>query len=165
MTELTNPQLLGEILQTAGLVSAPQIQVALIDREYNRDLRLGEILAFRGWVEQQTVDFFADEWQFVVKQADKYPLGYYLEKSGLLSEAQINSILQEQKQLWVKFGTVAIIKGLLEKPTVDFFLKNLYPEALSESPFIDKKYIDVETKTIDKPTLVPIDPEDIPWID
>ncbi len=34
-------------------------------------LRLGEILAIRGWIEQQTGDFFADEWQSLLEQQNK----------------------------------------------------------------------------------------------
>ena len=160
-----NSQPLGEILKTAGLVSDAQIQVALIDRQYNQDLRLGEILALRGWIEQQTADFFVEEWHYAIEQPNKYPLGYYLEKSGLLTKKQINSILEEQKQLWIKFGEVAILQGLVEKTTVDFFLNNLCPAALLESPFINKRNVDRTIAPEDRKTITPTNLEDIPWID
>lgn len=165
MTDYTNFQPLGETLKKAGLVSAAQVQVALIDRQYYRDFRVGEILAIRGWIGQQTADFFADEWQFLVKQTNKYPLGYYLEKSGLLTEKQINSILEEQKQLWIKFGAVAILQGRLEKTTVDFFLNNLFPGASLESPFIGRKNSTQSTALADRTIVSTTDLEDIPWID
>lgn len=164
MTKYSNLKPLGAILQTAGLVSSAQIQVALIDRQYNQDLRVGEILAIRGWIEQQTADFFAEEWQLAIEQPNKYPLGYYLKKSGLLSEKQINYILEEQKQLWVKFGAVAILQGLLEKTTVDFFLNNLFPGASLESPFINKKKSYQPTETADTTSETQTDLEDILWI-
>ncbi|MGB5715166.1 MAG: hypothetical protein WBM44_30135 [Waterburya sp.] len=166
-----NKKVLGEILQQAGLISNSQIQVALVDREYNQELRLGEILAIRGWIEQQTADFFADEWQFVLEQQAKYPLGYYLEKSGLLTKEQTHSILQEQKKIWVKFGSVAVLKGLLDQNTLDFFLDSLFPLASSQSPFISKpiqkinNLAKVENKITDKLTTSKIDYDDIPWID
>ena len=53
---------IGEILQEAGLITSPQLQVALRDQTYYQDMRLGEILALRGWVGQETADFFAQEW-------------------------------------------------------------------------------------------------------
>lgn len=172
MVDSATPTLLGQILQTAGLISGSQIQVALVDREYNPNLRLGEILAVRGWLEQQTADFFADEWQFLIQQPEKQPLGYYLEKSGLLSREQIYSVLQEQKQIWIKFGSVAVLKGLIKEKTLNFFLANLFPLALSKSSFVGKKVspeidsLDNKQNTIaNKATTLEIHDEDIPWID
>ena len=168
----TNNKLLGETLQQAGLITNSQIQVALVDREYNQELRIGEILAIRGWIEQQTADFFAEEWQLLLKQQGKYPLGYYLEKSGLLTVEKIDLVLQEQKKIWVKFGSVAVLKGFLKQNTLDFFLDNLFPLRSSESPFVSKKSIQkinnlakIENKITDKQTSPQIDYDDIPWID
>jgi len=171
---ITNIELLGETLQKAGLISHSQIQVALVDRQYNQDLRLGEILAIRGWIEAKTADFFADEWQFIRRQQDKYPLGYYLEKSGLLTKGQIDSILQEQKQIWLKFGSVAVLQGLLKENTLDFFLDNLFPAKSSELPHIGKKNNFMKNNSsTDKTQIIvqtnevktDIDYDDIPWID
>lgn len=167
-------ELLGETLQKAGLISDSQIQVALVDREYNQELRLGEILAIRGWLEPQTADFFADEWQFLLKQQHKHPLGFYLEKSGLLTSEQISSILQEQQKLWLKFGSVAIIQGLLKQNTLNFFLDNLFPSSSLYSPQIGKKNsYKINNLKADKPEIKDeskedksdIDYDDIPWID
>lgn len=155
---------IGEVLKTAGLVCDAQIQVALIDRQYNRDLRVGEILALRGWIEQQTADFFVEEWHLAIEQANKYPLGYYLQRAGLLTKKQINSVLEEQKKLWIKFGAVATLQGLIEETTVDFFLSNLFPTASLESPFINKRNSERTIALEDKKTVTQINLEDIPWI-
>ena len=167
----TKYKLLGETLQKAGLITKSQIQVALVDREYNQELRLGEILAIRGWIEQQTADFFADEWQLLLEQQNKYPLGYYLRKSGLLTTEEIDLVLQEQKKIWVKFGSVAVLKGLLNQNTLDFFLDSLFPLSSLESPFVSKKSLqkinklaEIENKITDKQTTPQIDYDDIPWI-
>jgi hypothetical protein len=118
---------LGKILQEASLVSEPQIQVALHDRILYQDLRLGEILALRGWIEQDTADFFAEEWSdIIIRQQNQHPIGYYLRKAALLDDKQIKIILQEQKQLWVRFGSVAVLKGWLKQETLDFFLIGLW---------------------------------------
>jgi hypothetical protein len=69
---------LGELLQAASLISAAQIEVALYDSYYYEHLRLGEILALRGWIGQKTADFFADRWWELQSQSETYPLGYYL---------------------------------------------------------------------------------------
>ena len=168
MIESNNSELLGQTLRKAGLVSFSQIQVALSDQEYNQNLLIGEILALRGWVEQQTADFFADEWQPLIDQLEKYPLGYYLVKSGLLTGEQTYLILEEQKQLWLKFGAIAIIKGLITQDTLNFFLDGLSPGASLESPAMGAKSInqDVQKEELaEKQSQEEIDYDDIPWID
>ncbi|MGL6344538.1 MAG: hypothetical protein ACRC80_35985, partial [Waterburya sp.] len=117
--QLPQNQLLGEILEQAGLVSDEQIQIALAERREIHHLRVGEIMALRGWINQRTADFFADEWCNLVNQTEKQLLGYYLEQSGLLTKQQINSILEEQQKIWVKFGAIAVLQGRLTKETVD----------------------------------------------
>ncbi|HEY9768904.1 MAG TPA: hypothetical protein V6C71_10480 [Coleofasciculaceae cyanobacterium] len=52
---------IGEILQEADLITSPQLEVALRDQNYYQDMRLGEILALRGWIKQDTADFFVQE--------------------------------------------------------------------------------------------------------
>ena len=157
-------KLLGQTLKKAGLISFSQIQVALADGKYNQHLLFGEILALRGWVKQQTADFFADEWQFLIEHHERYPLGYYLVKAGLLTGEQAYSILEEQKQLWIKFGSIAIVKGLITEDTLDFFLDNLFPGVSSQSPAIGAKYIPREVN-LDNAIEKEIDYDDIPWID
>ena len=164
MVDSNNPELLGQTLRKAGLVSFSQIQVALSDQEYNQSLLIGEILALRGWVEQQTADFFADEWRPLIDQLEKYPLGYYLVKSGLLTGEQTYLILEEQKQLWLKFGAIAIIKGLITQNTLNFFLDGLSPGTSFESPAMGAKSIQKEEVPDNQPEEK-IDYDDIPWID
>lgn len=164
MSQFTNHGLLGEILSNAGLISSSQVQIALIDQKNYQDLKLGEILALRGWIEQKTADFFAEDWKILIKQPAQYPLGYYLEKSGLLTEKQIASILKEQKQLWIKFGHIAILQGYIEQNTLDFFLDNLFTYTSSESSSIGSKMVQ-KTDNSDQSTESEIDYEDIPWID
>ena len=165
-------QPLGQILQEASLISPAQIEVALYDRSCYQDLRLGEILALRGWIEQETADFFADCWNDLIdKHKQRYPLGYYLQQAGLLSDVQIKSVLEEQNLIWMRFGSIAVLKGWLKQGTLDFFLRNLFPEFVNASPFIGKKNnLDAKKGDRDNETLLTenteeIDYEDIPWID
>jgi len=162
MIKPKTPELLGETLKKAGLISDSQIQVALTDLEYNPSLRIGEVLTLRGWLEQQTADFFADEWQSLVEQFEKYPLGYYLVKSGLLTGEQTYLILREQKRLWIKFGSIAVIQGLITQDTLNFFLDGLFPGTSSEPPAIGSK--SKSPKVLEQATEE-IDYDDIPWID
>jgi hypothetical protein len=127
---------------------------------------LGEILALRGWIEQKTADFFADRWWKLKSQSETYPLGYYLNEAGLLSESEITKILEEQPRLWMKFGSIAVLQGLIPQATLDFFLNNLYTSEIERSAFIGKRTqgdLSQTTATTTQPKPV-IDYEDIPWI-
>lgn len=121
---------IGEILTEAGLITKPQLEVALRDQIYNDNMLLGEILALRGWIEQDTADFFVREWFKLIGSRVDRPIGFYLNKAGLLSEADIQKILAEQRKYSLRFGDTAVQKGLLKPSTVEFFLKHLYPSQL-----------------------------------
>lgn len=127
-------RLLGEILREADLITEAQIQVALQDQQYS-PLPIGEILVVRGWLHQETVDFFAESWPRMVKTRDRRPLGYYLQQAYLLQEDQVNLILEEQRKLGVRFGSVAVLKGWVKQKTLDYFLEHLMPEAITTSAF------------------------------
>lgn len=130
MTKFITFKPIGEILQEAGLITSPQLEVALRDQTYYQDMRLGEILALRGWVKQDTADFFVQEWFKVVNQRIEHPIGFYLQKAGLLTEQDIKVILLEQHKYSLRFGDIAVKQGLIKPNTVEFFLQNLFPSQL-----------------------------------
>ena len=170
---------LGLTLQEADLVSKSQIELALLDRSSYPDLKIGDILVLRGWIEQNTVDFFAEKWNDLVQKKARYSLGYYLQQANLLQKEQINVILKEQNQLWLRFGSIAVLKGWLRQGTLDFFLQSLFPSELASSPFIGKRNSNLDRRTSnheqqisletslnhDREKTVAIDYEDIPWVD
>ncbi len=134
-------KLLGEILQDAGLISAAQIQIALQDQSVYDDMRIGEILALRGWIRQETSDFFADKYLILRKQQHKKPIGYYLKEAALLDESQIKAILAEQVRQTtprVRFGKLVVLKGWLKQDTIDFFLDNLSSRAEQDKVYISQ---------------------------
>lgn len=114
---------LGKVLQLADLISTSQIESALEEQTKANNLRLGEILALRGWLKQETADFFAQQWPNLPNQTSQKPLGYYLQQAGLLDEVQINTILSEQAQTGMRFGELVIMKGWLKQQTINFFLE------------------------------------------
>lgn len=128
MQPTSSSQLLGTLLQQADLVSAVQIEVALKDQARYPNIRIGEILALRGWLKQETADFFAQHWKIIKEQKRQQPLGYYLKEAALLDEEQISQILAEQAKLSLRFGVLAVDKGWLKQTTVNFFLKHLLVE-------------------------------------
>ena len=129
MSPIRNKVLLGVILQQAGLVTAVRLKQALEQQKSDKKSNIGEILANRGDINRQTADFFAERWFKLVEEKDKQPIGQYLKQAGLLTDEQIQIILEEQKQTELKFGELAIAKGWLEQTTVDFFLQHLLKES------------------------------------
>ena len=121
---------IGEILQEAALITPPQLEVALRDQIYYEDMRLGEILALRGWIEQDTADFFVEDWFKLINRRIDRPIGFYLNQAGLIDESDIRNILKEQRTNSLRFGDIAIKKGLVKPGTVHFFLQNLFPSQL-----------------------------------
>ena len=137
--------LLGAVLQQAGLVSGDRVQQALQEQRKNSTkLRLGEILAARGHINQQTADFFVEDWSRIIRSGAKQPIGQYLKQAALLNEWQIQTILAEQKQSKLKFGELAIAKGWLKQNTLDFFLKYLAPHRINPLEQAPRKSSTVE---------------------
>jgi hypothetical protein len=131
---------IGLLLQEAALVSPAQIEVALLDQSIYTDLRLGEILALRGWVKQETADFFAECWSAEIDLEQDYPLGYYLKSAALLDEQQVQDILKEQPNLGLRFGAIAVLKGWVRQETLNFFLDHLSPKQKEVSAFVDRRH-------------------------
>ena len=130
-------QTLGSLLQEADLVSSWQIESALQDKLQHPNLRIGEILAQKNIIKPETADFFAQDWSRIVIAPEKDAIGYYLQQAAILDRDQIETILAEQRETGVRFGTVAVFQGFIRSTTLDFFLANLYPEELHASPFVN----------------------------
>ncbi len=144
MVKVKSKQRLGSILQQAKLISPYQVETALKEQKNDPQRRLGEILAEKGWIKQQTADFFAEEWEKVIKQAQEgtpQSLGYYLREAGLIDDHQLRAILAEQGQgrMWMRIGALAVFKGWLNQTTVDFLLQHLHPDKAGDSPFLRAK--------------------------
>ena len=133
---------IGEILQEAGLITSPQLEVALRDQTYYQDMRLGEILALRGWVKQDTADFFVREWFKLVNKRVDRPIGFYFKQAGLLTERDIKLILLEQNKYSLRFGDTAVKKGLIKPTTVDFFVQNLFPSQSRKAKSLEEEVQD-----------------------
>ena len=118
---------LGEILMEAGLVSASQIEMALNEQK-THNLKIGEIFALRGWIKQQTADFFVEKLPSLIAEETKKPLAYYFKESGLLTTEDINNLIkiQKRKKQKMRFHRLAIEQGYLKPLTVDFFLGAIF---------------------------------------
>jgi hypothetical protein len=119
-----------DILIQAGLLNEVQVQVALHDQTIHPDMRISEILALRGWLAEETVDFFELLWAMRVQQADRRNIGQYFLEARLITEAQLNDVLAEQKISTLRFGEIAVLKGYVKEETVRFFVQHLFPQNL-----------------------------------
>ncbi len=145
MSYLQNKVPLGEVLQQAGLVSAKQLEHALKQQKLTGNkLKIGEILAIQEIIDSRTANFFEKHWSRLIVDQPQQPIGQYFKQAGLLSEQQIQAILDEQNYTNSKFGELAIAKGWLKQSTVNFFLRYLKPESLTEAElmsFMDEKSV------------------------
>lgn len=127
---------LGQLLNEAGLISAQQIEIALQEQVKIPRHKIGEIFSLRGWIKQETADFFVQEWEKLLQEEQKRPLVYYLREAALLDANQINFLMEQRKrnQQNVRFHQLAIQYGWLKQQTVDFFVRNLVaPHKLKNS--------------------------------
>ncbi len=145
MSYLQNKVPLGEVLQQAGLVSAKQLEHALKQQKLTGNkLKIGEILAIQEIIDSRTANFFEKHWSRLIVDQPQQPIGQYFKQAGLLSEQQIQAILDEQNYTNSKFGELAIAKRWLKQSTVNFFLRYLKPESLTEAElmsFMDEKSV------------------------
>ncbi|NEO27646.1 MAG: WecB/TagA/CpsF family glycosyltransferase, partial [Kamptonema sp. SIO4C4] len=123
-----NHQPIGQLLQQAGLLTLEQVETTLNLQSHHPHLRFGELLVQQGWLAKQTIDFFAEHLPQVSHQTSKQPLGQYLKSAALLSDRQIQTILEEQPQVGLRFGELAVHKGWLKRETLDVLLQHLQPE-------------------------------------
>lgn len=143
-------KMIGEILLEAGLISSEQIKIALAVQRQCLELRIGEILAIKGWLKQETVDFFVKTCleNKPVTYNQNQPIGYFFQKAGILTEEQVNNVLKDQKKLGIKFCYLAVMKGFLKEKTADFFLENISIK-IPEAPVINNKTNNrLETETV-----------------
>ena len=144
---------IGEILTDAHLVTQGQLQVALYDQQAFSSHRLGEIFVMRGWLKQQTVDFFADQWRILCNCPTRQSLGTYLIEAGLLTEDAVNQIIADQRHNGYRFGANAVLRGFIHQETLDYFLKELFPEKSHDAPIVFNEKLNQQLKA--KRTIPP----------
>lgn len=114
---------LGQLLQQAGLISAEQVTEILQEQAHESHMRFGELLVRRGWLQPETVEFFADLFPQLAIANPKEPLGHYLKKAALLTDDQIDAILNYQRHTGLRFGEIAVLKGWVKQETINLFLQ------------------------------------------
>ena len=84
---------LGSYLIEAGLLTPAQIEVALADQQLN-GVRLGEVLVRRGWIKEETVEYFMRKVVEPERQASENQAEAYLESSRNL----VKTLMQQNKE-------------------------------------------------------------------
>lgn len=111
---------IGFTLQRAGLISPEQlVQVREIQAQ-SRHVLFGEVLVERGWLSQQTVEFFAERLPKLVNLRDQLPESHYLELSGLVDPDSLALLTQEQRQTNLSLFDLAVHRGVLAEATAEF---------------------------------------------
>lgn len=125
---------IGQLLQQAGLLSRDRVELILQEQAQESHLRFGDLVARRGWLERQTIDFFVEQFPKLPRAKQKEPLGQYLKQAALLDDIQIRNILNyQQQERGLRFGEIAVLKGWVQPETVEFFIKNLEAEQKARS--------------------------------
>ena len=118
---------LGHYLVEAGLLTGQQLKTALSEQKVT-GLRLGELIVKKRWLKQQTVEFLMEKLLIrdqVVVQTDDKRLGHYLVEAGLLTQAQVETALSEQKGTGLRLGEFIVKKGWVKEETVEFLIKEV----------------------------------------
>ncbi|MGB3533155.1 MAG: hypothetical protein WBA13_06520 [Microcoleaceae cyanobacterium] len=119
----TNSLPLGYILKQAGLITEYQVVKALEAQQTSqRHRRIGEIIVYYGWLQPETIDFFAEDLP-QVSRLPQQPIGQYLKQAKLLDDEQIEDILTTQQQTQLMFGEVAVKKGWIKPETITLILR------------------------------------------
>lgn len=125
---------LGELLLLAGIITPAQLSVVLEDQEFTSyQMRVGEILLSRNWITEQTLKFFLKD-IFEIQKTKHLPIGKCLKYAGLMTDRQIQNVLQEQSKCWMKFGEVAVLHNYLRQETLDFFEEYFFSEKETNFP-------------------------------
>lgn len=114
---------IGELLLEAGLIYEPQLE-EVAPKLRSAQILLGELLAQRGWVSWETVEFMAllrRSW--VPEISDRPAVGEAIKAAGLITEGQLTEALKRQKRQEAYFGDVLLGQGQLREQTLDFFLR------------------------------------------
>ncbi len=92
-----NRKLLGDILETKGLVSAADMKAALEEQQKLRTRRIGEILAEQNNIPQETIDQTVASAEDQGKSLAKARIGDILVTAGLVTRKQVEDAIASQK--------------------------------------------------------------------
>jgi N-acetylglucosaminyldiphosphoundecaprenol N-acetyl-beta-D-mannosaminyltransferase len=118
---------LGRYLVEAGLLTPLQLKTALSEQQVT-GLRLSELIVRKRWLKQQTVEFLVEKLlirEQVVVETDDKRIGHYLVEAGLLTQAQVEIALSEQKGTGLRLGELIVRKGWIKEQTIEFLIRDV----------------------------------------
>ena len=81
--------LLGETLRDAGLITEAQLQTVLRDKQEYKEQKVGEILALRGWLKQENIEYI-----LYIQKRLPMKFGKIAVNEGLLKKRTVNFFLE-----------------------------------------------------------------------
>ncbi len=130
--------LIHQLLE-ASLITSDQLESAQAEQAFCKML-LGEVMALRGWVQPETIEFLLQEQDLSeLLSSSQQPIGEYLKAAGLVTEAQVIEALRYQKRKKVFFGAALVEKGYLKEETLNFFLRNF--SNTQDIPFEEESFL------------------------
>lgn len=139
MTEqLAQSQPIGSHLLEAGLLTSEQLETALAEQEIATSVRLGEVLKNQGLVKERTIQFVLDRVNSDSangQDLEAYAqLGSHLVEAGLVTQAQVEQALQEQKISNKRLGEILVSHGWVTPKTVEYIMKYVSRAETSTEP-------------------------------
>ena len=113
--------LLSLRLTKAGLVSEEQMEMAIAYLNKYRDLSLERVIFLRGWLSQETLEFFGKGLPKLIERGEKIPLVKILELASILNGEQINKLVKYQEERGKKVSSSLIEMGYIKESTLNFF--------------------------------------------
>lgn len=120
---------LGEILLRAGLLSSSELNLVLdIQKEKKYQVKIGEIITDLGLLSSETINFFTDSLPRIIHLKEVLPLGYYLQQAHLISEKEINLLIEKQKNANPRklIGQLIIENNDISQQTINWFIELQY---------------------------------------
>lgn len=136
--QLTHSQVIGTHLLEAGLLTSEQLDVAIAEQDLQTAARLEEVIQKRGWVKERTIQFLLDRVNNKLVDDPELgtfaQLGAHLVEAGLVTSAQVEQALLEQKTSNKRLGEILVNHGWVTPQTIEYMMKHLSKPEMTTEP-------------------------------
>ncbi len=100
---------------------------------------------------------------------DEKPLGLYLVEAGLLTQAQVEVALNDQKITGLRFGQVLVVRGWVKQQTIDYLMRKIiipereaYRRQLRQVAYVQATAVRTNPEEITVPFIGTDTPQQLP---
>lgn len=100
---------------------------------------------------------------------DEKPLGLYLVEAGLLTPAQVEVALNDQKITGLRFGQVLVVRGWVKQQTIDYLMRKIiipereaYRRQLRQVAYVQATAVRTTSEEITVPFIESDTPQQLP---